>query len=449
MQRGGWRPWQGVYLASWNMGPAMLLGCAGLPWARWLARRERPLGQRLALHAMAALVFIAGWQAIDFLMSVYFYGTEHAVAMVERMLLWQAMWGVFVYVALMLGFGGALHARRAHQSALSAALAEAALVRAELAAINGKLNPHFLFNTLNSLMMLTRRDPAAAEQTLLRFSRLMRYVLDTLRGSTDRVTLQEELDFVRDYLELEALRLGPRLAVDWAVEDAALDVGAGIDAERVAAGRQALEHLEVLPLDVLGEDAAFGADATRKAADVVARAGADGLRAGSVVGGDDDHRVTRTHREDLGATVHADGPERGALLEDHRAGARLHDAVEEIEQRRLAGAVRPDQREHLAALHVMQKNLGNLLLRLRERGKRTMQLGQGRGFGLLVTALQDFQKLGKARIHVIGVYPAGVDFSDVAVNLERNTFAVTLTAPAAAQLLVALEQCQILMLVQV
>ncbi len=222
-QRGGWRPWQGVYLASWNMGPAMLLGCAGLPWARWLGRRPRPLARRLGLHALAAVVFIAGWQAIDFAMSVWFYGTDHALAMVERMLLWQAMWGVFVYVALMLGFGGALHARRAHQSALSAARAEAALVRAELAAINGKLNPHFLFNTLNSLMMLTRRDPAAAEQTLLRFSRLMRYVLDTTRGSEGRVTLQEELDFVRDYLELEALRLGPRLKVDWQIDPATVN----------------------------------------------------------------------------------------------------------------------------------------------------------------------------------------------------------------------------------
>jgi LytS/YehU family sensor histidine kinase len=133
------------------------------------------------------------------------------------------MWGVFVYVALMLGFGGALHARRAHAAALAAARAEAALVRAELAAISGKLNPHFLFNTLNSLLMLTRRDPAAAEQTLLRFSRMMRYVLDTTRDAADRVTLQEELDFVRDYLELESLRLGTRLHVEWAIDPATVD----------------------------------------------------------------------------------------------------------------------------------------------------------------------------------------------------------------------------------
>jgi len=219
-QRGAWHMWKGLYLASWNMGPPIVLGCAGLPWARWLQRRPRPVPQLLALHATGAAVFVVGWQALDYAASVWFYGVEHSNATLQRMVLWQAMWGVFVYVALMLGFSGALHARRANAVALGAARAEAALVRAELAAISGKLNPHFLFNTLNSLLMLTRRDPAAAEQSLLRFSRMMRYVLGTSTGGAERVTLQEELDFVRDYLELESLRLGPRLKVEWQIDPA-------------------------------------------------------------------------------------------------------------------------------------------------------------------------------------------------------------------------------------
>jgi len=221
-QRGAWHMWKGLYLASWNMGPPIVLGCAGLPWARWLHKRAWPVPQLLALHAAGAAVFVAGWQALDYAASVSLYGVEHSNATLQRMVLWQAMWGVFVYVALMLGFSGALHARRANAVALGAARAEAALVRAELAAISGKLNPHFLFNTLNSLLMLTRRDPAAAEQSLLRFSRMMRYVLGTSGGTSgggaERVTLQEELDFVRDYLELESLRLGPRLKVEWQID---------------------------------------------------------------------------------------------------------------------------------------------------------------------------------------------------------------------------------------
>lgn len=222
-QRGGWRLAQGVFDATWTLGPPMLLGCAGLPWVRWL--RARPCGgaTRMALHLAAALAFVAAWQALDYAAAWAFFGADHAGATFEQYVLWRAMWGVFVYVALVLGFGGALDARRAHAAALDAARAEAALVRAELAAISGKLNPHFLFNTLNSLQVLTRRDAAAAEQALLRFSRLMRYVLDTTRGATDRVALQDELDFVRDYLELEALRLGPRLRVTWQIDPETVD----------------------------------------------------------------------------------------------------------------------------------------------------------------------------------------------------------------------------------
>lgn len=221
-QRDTWRLLEGAYEATWNLGPPMLLGCLGLPWARRCARRGPGLGRTLLWHGAGALVFVLAWQALDFASAWWFFGPEHAQATFEQRVLWRAMWGVFVYVALVLGFGGALAARSAHRAALAAARAEAALVRAELAAISGKLNPHFLFNTLNSLTVLTRRDPAAAEQTLLRFSRMMRYVLDTSRGAADRVTLQEELDFVRDYLELEALRLGERLRVQWHIDPATL-----------------------------------------------------------------------------------------------------------------------------------------------------------------------------------------------------------------------------------
>jgi hypothetical protein len=229
-QRGGWHLLQGAYEATWNLGPPMLLGALGLPWARHLARLAARDGGAahgglhalavLARHAAGAMAFVLAWQALDYAAARWFFGRDHAQATFEQRVLWRAMWGVFVYVALVLGFGGALAGRSAHRAALAAARAEAALVRAELAAISGKLNPHFLFNTLNSLTLLTRRDPAAAEQALLRFSRMMRYVLDTQRGAADRVALQDELDLVRDYLELEALRLGNRLRVEWALDPA-------------------------------------------------------------------------------------------------------------------------------------------------------------------------------------------------------------------------------------
>ncbi|MNJ52744.1 hypothetical protein D3C77_480970 [compost metagenome] len=73
-----------------------------------------------------------------------------------------------------------------------------------------------------------------------------------------------------------------------------------------------------------------------------------------------------------------------------------------------------------------------------------MQFGQGHLFGWLISALQLLEVLGKARVHVVGVDLAGVDFGDVAVDVERDGLAGTATARA--QFLVALQQRQVLQL---
>jgi LytS/YehU family sensor histidine kinase len=150
------------------------------------------------------------------------FGADHAGAVLVAGLLWRSVWGLVVYAAIATAFTAVLQARSARSAAVAAAQAESALAKAELSAISGKLNPHFLFNTLNSLIALTRKDPAAAEAALLKFASMLRYVLDTKRGAEDRVMLCDEIDFLRDYLALEALRLGPRLRVDWQLEERVL-----------------------------------------------------------------------------------------------------------------------------------------------------------------------------------------------------------------------------------
>lgn len=210
--------WDGLYEATWNLGPPLLIGPLLLPWMQRL--QPFRLALRLPLHGLGALGFVAAWLLLDYLTARAFFGAAHAGASLEQGMVWRAAWGVLIYGALVFGFGGVLHARAAAAAALRAAQAESARVQAELAAVSSRLNPHFLFNTLNTLLMLLRRDAAAAESALLAFARLMRYSLDSTRRP--RVALRDELDFVRDYLSLEQLRLGDRLQVDWQL-DAGLD----------------------------------------------------------------------------------------------------------------------------------------------------------------------------------------------------------------------------------
>jgi hypothetical protein len=88
-------------------------------------------------------------------------------------------------------------------------------LEARLAALEARLHPHFLFNTLNAIAELVHEDPVRAERTVERLATLLRASLDaTGRGL---VPLAEELELVRDYLAIEKERLGPRLAYDVAV----------------------------------------------------------------------------------------------------------------------------------------------------------------------------------------------------------------------------------------
>ncbi len=81
-----------------------------------------------------------------------------------------------------------------------------------LEALESRLRPHFLFNTLNSIIALVRVAPDAAEQALLDLSDLFRAVL---QKPSSRSTLGQELDWARRYLALEQIRLGDRLEVVW------------------------------------------------------------------------------------------------------------------------------------------------------------------------------------------------------------------------------------------
>jgi signal transduction histidine kinase len=80
---------------------------------------------------------------------------------------------------------------------------------ARFSSLAARLQPYFLFNTLNSVAALVREDPAAAERLVEQLASLLRASLDA--GGGRPVTLQRELDLVQDYLEIETVRLGARL----------------------------------------------------------------------------------------------------------------------------------------------------------------------------------------------------------------------------------------------
>jgi two-component system sensor histidine kinase AlgZ len=95
-----------------------------------------------------------------------------------------------------------------------------ALAEARLQALQARIRPHFLFNTLNAVLSLIRKDPKRAEHALEDLADLYRMVM---ADPADLTTLGREIELARQYLNLEQLRLGDRLAVEWKIEDAPRD----------------------------------------------------------------------------------------------------------------------------------------------------------------------------------------------------------------------------------
>jgi two-component system LytT family sensor kinase len=94
--------------------------------------------------------------------------------------------------------------------------------QAELKALKAQINPHFLFNALNTIAQMIHSDPARAEATVERLAEMFRYVLNgSERGL---VPLEEELSFLDVYLEIERARFGEQLRITREVAPSALDV---------------------------------------------------------------------------------------------------------------------------------------------------------------------------------------------------------------------------------
>jgi LytS/YehU family sensor histidine kinase len=96
---------------------------------------------------------------------------------------------------------------------------EAALLArdAELRALKSQINPHFLFNCLNSISALTTSDPGRAREMCVRLSEFLRNTLGL--GERESISWREEIELARTYLEVERVRFGQRLEVEMEVDD--------------------------------------------------------------------------------------------------------------------------------------------------------------------------------------------------------------------------------------
>ena len=199
------------------------------PLVLWLSRRfpiDKQTWLRNSLvHLLAAtlLSFVAGIIAHIILYLNYGRAAGHAY-MFENSLRFAVSnytegMGVYLLIAfLALAYS---YYQRYRQGELRASQLETQLSQAQLQALKMQLHPHFLFNTLHSISALLHKDTESARKMITRLGDFLRLTLEN--SGTQEVTLQQEMEFLRCYLEIERVRFQDRLTTRVFVDPDALD----------------------------------------------------------------------------------------------------------------------------------------------------------------------------------------------------------------------------------
>lgn len=204
---------------------------------------EGQIGRELGTRALVIRQFLASlvfpqlaWLLQIPLWLVYYFWSQSLTGR-PAMGMWEILqynfrsfylqyYGLFLGSIVYAGIAGASLARvwwlRYRQAELDRLRLESQLARSELQALKMQLHPHFLFNTLNSISSLLRRDPEGADRMIARLGEFLRLTLE--RGDSPVVSLDDEVDFVRRYLAIERIRFGDRLSVEFGIDPGLADL---------------------------------------------------------------------------------------------------------------------------------------------------------------------------------------------------------------------------------
>lgn len=181
------------------------------------------------------------WLTVHFPLSIFFSGLHVAfITLVNITFPWSdrlktisysqyfstAIYSYYLEIIIYWAILGAVYAfeyyRKYREQELQASQLQTQLAQANLQALKMQLHPHFLFNTLNTIVSLVRnKENKAAVNMLVGVSDLLRQVLDN--DQRQEVTLKEELDFIELYLEIQQIRFSDRLQVDFKINPKTLN----------------------------------------------------------------------------------------------------------------------------------------------------------------------------------------------------------------------------------
>lgn len=190
---------------------------------RYLNVDDQPLRSVLLNHLIVAVVFLIAWiNTGDLIWSILEFNDSAYVSLQERALPLRLFGGVFYYSFLVVIYYLHLYYVSYKQKQIQEAELKSLVKETELSLLKSQLNPHFIFNSLNSISSLTMSNPERAQEMVVKLSSYIRYALKEDKNGL--VSFREELENSRLYLEIEKVRFGERLHFEEHCPDSCQDV---------------------------------------------------------------------------------------------------------------------------------------------------------------------------------------------------------------------------------
>jgi two-component system LytT family sensor kinase len=179
-------------------------------------QRHTPVYSTVA-HLVAGLLVLGTWVLVIYvLLSSIFNSDESYIQFLNSTLAWRTILGGLIYLILVLIYYLVSNSQKLQERMQQEERLKNLVRDTELSLLKSQINPHFLFNSLNSISSLTMTNPSEARDMIIRLSDFLRYSLK--HRENEYVPLKEELGRMKDYLAIEKIRFGEKLLYEFDID---------------------------------------------------------------------------------------------------------------------------------------------------------------------------------------------------------------------------------------
>jgi two-component system LytT family sensor kinase len=174
-------------------------------------------------NLFACLVTVGIWIGISyFLLFSIFSSNQEFLAFLRKSIPWRAGIGILYYNVIILVYYLIIYNRNIKENQVKEAELKTLVKESELNSLKSQINPHFLFNSLNSISSLTMIQPGKAQEMIIKLSEFLRYSISNKEEKL--TTLKDEIGNINRYLDIEKIRFGKRLKILQQIDEACFNM---------------------------------------------------------------------------------------------------------------------------------------------------------------------------------------------------------------------------------